>query len=70
MRRFTPPLPFFLLTTGIAALLSCHLSKAAILKAEPILALIYINEITSTLPSYPVRKCSTLIPMMLEEVDG
>ncbi len=57
-------------TTGIVALLSWHLSKAAILRVEPIPALIYINEITCTLPSYPVRKCLTPILMTLEQVDG
>jgi hypothetical protein len=55
---------------GIAALPSCHLSKAAILRVEPIPPLIYIDEITHTLPSYPGRKCLTPILMMLEEVEG
>jgi hypothetical protein len=60
----------FVLTTGIAVLFSCRLSKAAILGVEPIPSLIYIDEITCTLPSYPIRNCLTPILMTLEEVDG
>ncbi len=61
----------FVLTTGMALLLFCHLSKAGVLRVEHIPMLINANKISHALPDYTGRKwLIPLLVMILEEVGG